>query len=118
MKSSNKKVIKKVMKKVLPKKQYTVYCIRTDDGTILYIGRTNDLKKRQYDHNRLLNNGYKKDLYNYLRLHFDNFKIELVSLYHYNKKIDSKRKEMQLILNSYFSNSHTLIQKIPNIQDF
>jgi hypothetical protein len=48
------------------KSEYTVYQI-VIDGTVRYIGRTNNIKRRTSDHNRMLDNGTSKQLYDFLR---------------------------------------------------
>lgn len=103
-------------KKKKKTKSYHVYIIE-HNGDIIYYGRTNDLKRRQYQHNYNLRKDKENLLYTYLK---ENKVPEIVlkSIYEYKTKIESKRMEMFLILNHYFNEDEfTLKQKIPNISD-
>lgn len=97
-------------------KMFYVYVIKYNDE-IIYYGRTNDIKRRQYEHNYQLKRGNGNLLYTYLK---ENKVSEIVleSIYEYKTKVESKRMEMYLILKYYFSeNEFGLKQKIPNISD-
>lgn len=96
-------------------KRYVVYVI-LNNFIPIYVGYTGSLKTRQYQHNRLFNNGYKKDLYSYLRdINFKD-KIELIPIKEFKKKIDAKRWECLMIIQDYFGDK-VLKQKVPNISD-
>jgi len=95
-------------------KKYKVYSI-VHKNKVIYIGRTNNLKRREYEHNYNLRMEKSNLIYDYLREEKVD-KIVLKQLYEYNKKIDSKRMEMYLILDDYF-NDKFLKQKVPSISD-
>lgn len=95
--------------------QYIVYKI-VDKGLTVYIGRTNNLKRRQSEHNTRLKSEYKKEIYEYFRQN-GVIKIVLEEVATFKSKTDAKRYEMLLILEDYFS-SKTLKQKVPQIKDF
>lgn len=98
------------------KKTYHVYIIEYNDK-IIYYGRTNDLKRRQYQHNYQLKKENNNTLYTYLKENKTST-IVLKSIYEYKTKVESKRMEMYLILKHYFTEEEfTLKQKIPNISD-
>lgn len=98
------------------KKTYQVYIIEHNDK-IIYYGRTNDLKRRQYQHNYNLRRDKENMLYTYLKEKKVDT-IVLKSIYEYKSKVESKRMEMYLILKHYFTEEEfTLKQKIPNISD-
>jgi len=105
-------------------KQYTVYKI-LHNGIVVYIGYTNNLRVRQYQHNTTYNKfkqdpvKYKKMLYKFLLNNGFNDTIELVPIKENIKsKVEAKRIEMYLILKYYFSKNNTLQQYVPNISDF
>lgn len=80
-----------------------------------YIGRTNDLKKREYQHNYLLKKGKDKLLYNNIRL--ENIKsISLQSISEFKNITEAKRYECYLILKDYFTDKE-LWQRVPLIKD-
>jgi predicted GIY-YIG superfamily endonuclease len=93
--------------------KYHVYQIEIE-GVVRYIGRTNDLHRRELEHKRGLKTGFNKELYNHIRLEFgeeyDGLELKLVRSF--KKKVDSKRYETYLILENYFS-GWTLLQSIP-----
>ena len=93
---------------------YTVYQIKIQN-VVRYVGRTNNLHRRQLEHNRLIKNSKGSSIHQYCR---DNGlqAIELIPIKVFKTKIESKRYEMYLILVDYF-NRKDLIQKIPNISD-
>jgi len=94
--------------------KYKVYKILHDDE-IIYIGRTNNLKRRTYQHNYNLKKGKENQLYDYCRrCNIDT--IELITIDSFKKKVESKRMEMFIILQHHFS-SNKLQQKVPNISD-
>ena len=98
------------------KNGYIVYSINYLDN-IIYIGRTNNIKIRQYQHNNLcFKKLMNKEVYNFIRENTNIKQIDLVIIKIFKTKIESKRYEMLLILQSYF-NSYKLYQKIPNISD-
>lgn len=94
--------------------KYKVYYIKHND-MIVYIGRTDNIKRRTYQHNYHYKKGKENQLYNYLRLNEVEV-IELVIIESYKNKADSKRLEMYLILDDYF-NGKELQQKVPSISD-
>jgi len=94
-----------------------VYNIK-HNNIIIYIGRTNNIKRRQYQHRYNYSKMQSKKLYNYLR---DNNCIKeditLESIYE-GSKVECKRMEMYLILDYHFNKDpNQLQQKIPNIKD-
>jgi len=110
---------------------FTVYEIKSDNKRV-YIGRTNNLKRRQSEHNRNLkklytlytetilrgSNGSKpkiKPLYQFL-LEKGTTTVELITIKEFRTKIEAKRYEMLLILLDWFYNRE-LIQKVPSISD-
>lgn len=105
---------KKKRKKLKKDIRYFVYEILFN-GDRIYVGQTNDMKKRTYQHNYQLKKGKDKELYNFLRN--NNIKeITLKDLYCYEKRADAKRREALIILNDYFG-ANSLMNKIPNISD-
>lgn len=94
--------------------KYFIYQIIINNK-IRYIGRTNNLKTREYQHNYLLKKGKDKLLYNNIRL--ENIKtINLQSILEFKNITEAKRYECYLILKDYFTNKE-LWQKVPNISD-
>lgn len=94
---------------------YIVYQITFNDE-IIYIGRTNNIKRRQSEHNTRLKSGYKKDVYTFLKEKGIS-NISLQPIKEFKTAVDAKRYEMLLILQDYFS-SNVLKQKVPQIKDF
>lgn len=94
---------------------YIVYSIEFK-GQVIYIGRTNNLKRRQQEHNRAIKNGKGKEVHIYC---IDNGleSIILIPLKEFKSKVDAKRYEMFLILTDYFG-GRCLKQKVPQIKDF
>ena len=83
----------------------------------VYIGRTNNLKRRQAEHRRDFRNGKNKLLYNWLRdNNFTEDQIILTPLFFTKNKVDSKRMEMYMILLDYWS-ERKLQQRVPSISD-
>lgn len=93
---------------------YIVYKVKIMDS-IRYIGYTNDIKRRQYNHNYLLKKGKKKILYDELRK-LNILSIELLPIKYFKTKVEAKRYECLLILNDHFTNKQ-LLQKVPRISD-
>lgn len=99
----------------MSKKEYFIYKIQVNDIPI-YIGRTNNLKRRTYQHNYYcFTKHINKELYNYIRS-LNIAIIELEIIFIYNSLIEAKRMECYLILQDYFNNKN-LKQKVPNISD-
>lgn len=107
-------------------KLHTVYQIiyhptlnTTYRGEVIYYGRTNDLKRRQYEHNYRYKMGKKKQLYDFLREQgFPNDrKIYLKPLKTFKKKVEAKRYEAYLLLHHHFYGEYPLQQKLPAISD-
>jgi len=89
------------------------------DGETRYIGRTNNISKREYTHNYLFRKGKKKELYDKVREnhpYVNYLKLEVIG--EFKKDIDAKRMECYLILHLYFLKRGQLYQKVPNISDF
>jgi len=104
------------------KKIFTVYGIEIC-GIQVYIGRTNNLHRRQLQHNNICynenNKQYNKDLYKYIRkIYPTKTKFKLTPIKEFNKLVEAKRYEMYLILTNYFSDNPKLIQKVPSISDY
>lgn len=97
------------------KMKYKVYTI-SYNNEIIYWGRTNNLKRRQYEHNYHLRKGKENLLYSYLRKKKVS-KITLKIQFEYKDKVSSKRMEMFQILKYMFIEDKILYQKIPNISD-
>ena len=92
---------------------YTVYKIQID-GVARYIGHTNNLKRRQTQHNYLFRKGKSKLLY-------DNIKdktteLILIPIKEFKSKVEAKRWECLLILLDHFGEK-LLWQKPPQIKD-
>lgn len=81
---------------------YYLYEIIIND-TRRYIGITNDLKRRQREHNRGLKNGDKKYLYHKLQDN-DIQEVDLKLIEEFNNKSDAMRMEAYLIIEDWFSN--------------
>lgn len=92
---------------------YTVYKIEIDN-IVRYIGHTNNLKRRQTQHNYLLKKGVKKDLYD--NISDKSTKITLIPMREFKSKVDAKRYECLFILTDYFTQKK-LWQKLPKISD-
>ena len=94
--------------------KYYVYQIKIN-GIVRYIGRTKDLKKREYYHNYNLRKGLNKELYNYCReLNLESLKLQMIKVL--DTEIECKRYECLLILKDFF-NKHLLKQRVPRISD-
>lgn len=107
--------MKKKKKKKKKSKEFYIYNIQYL-GQVLYIGQTNNLKRRQSQHNRALKNPDKKqEIYVYLR-ELGAESIELTLLETYENRVIAKRRECYLILKDYFGPKQ-LKNKIPNISD-
>lgn len=93
---------------------YIVYKI-IHNKKVIYIGRTNNLIRREKEHNKAIKIN-KRKLYQY---HRDNGleEIKLIPIKEFNNKVESKRYEMLLILMDLFS-LKLLQQNIPQIKDF
>jgi len=99
---------------------YSVYTIQ-HNNKIIYIGRTNNLKRREKEHIRALNNPkhkqHNKELYKWLREQKTDV-IQLLTYKEFKSKVESKRLELFLILQYHFSaNPKQLRQTIPAIKD-
>jgi len=94
---------------------YTVYRIVVSDKT-RYVGLTNDIERRQKQHNYLCFRSQKKKiLYEEIRK-VGMEKIELIKIRTFRTKVEAKRFECFLILQDHF-NKAELWQKIPRISD-
>lgn len=104
-----------IMKKKSKSKEFFIYNIQYF-GKVLYIGQTNNIKRRESQHNRNLKNPNKnQEIYKYLR-ELGAKEIKLTLLETYSNRVTAKRRECFLILQDYFS-EHKLKNKIPNISD-
>ena len=82
----------------------------------VYIGRTNNIIRRQKEHIRAFKRGKKKLIYDFLREMNYEGDIELIILKTYKSKTEAKRMEMFLILQDHFGQKK-LKQQVPNISD-
>ena len=80
---------------------YYVYEIKIDD-VVRYIGTTNNLKRRQTQHNYLLRKGHTKELYEKIRLYSNDKNIVLDVRFETNNKTEAMRYEALLILKDWF----------------
>lgn len=78
---------------------YTVYKIEVD-GITRYIGHTNNLKRRQTQHNYLFRKGKSKYLYD--NITDRDYKFNLIPLREFKSKVEAKRWECLLILTDHF----------------
>jgi predicted GIY-YIG superfamily endonuclease len=92
---------------------YTVYKIEID-GIIRYIGHTNNIKRRQTQHNYLFKKGKKKELYD--NITDKSIRLVLTPLREFKSKVEAKRWECLLVLQDHFSDK-SLWQKPPQIKD-
>jgi predicted GIY-YIG superfamily endonuclease len=103
-------------KKRKKKSQGKTYLYKVEiSGIIRYYGITNDLKRRQSQHNLGLHKREKKELYDFL-VEQEIDKITLIEVQIFKKRIDAKRMEAFLILEDYFSKKE-LKQKVPSLSD-
>jgi len=79
-------------------KQYYVYIMTNRTNTVLYIGVTNDLKRRVYEHKEKMANGFTKK-YNITKLiYYEVFEdIENAILREKQLKAGSREKKIQLV---------------------
>lgn len=99
------------------------------EGVVRYVGRTNNIKTRTYQHKMGLKSrfnglGTPKKFYDNLILNYRDKGLEwildqiiLIPIKDFKTKILSKRWEMFIILTYYFSDNWSLWQKVPNISD-
>ena len=93
-----------------------VYMIKVN-GIVRYIGRTNDLVRREAQHNYLcFKKLTKKQLYKEIRKYETLTTIKLQKVKSFQSKVDAKRWECYLILNDYFGKKQ-LWQTVPRISD-
>lgn len=85
------------------------------EGETIYYGQTNDINRREKQHNYALHKKFEKQLYKYLRERRVD-KIELIQLREFKTRVEAKRFEMMLILMRHFA-GYKLQQKIPSISD-
>lgn len=93
---------------------FTVYRINHKKKAI-YIGYTNNLTRREKEHNYHLKKGTSKEVYDYLRKKKVST-IKLEPLRKFKSKTEGKRFECLMILMYHFGSYRTL-NKIPNISD-
>jgi hypothetical protein len=84
------------------------------EGSVVYIGMTCDMKRRQKTHNYLYKKGLSKQLYDWLRQRGFDGSITLKPIHTFDRKVESKRMEVYLILKDYFGRK-LLKQKVPSI---
>jgi len=103
--------------KMEKKLKYIVYKILIDKKT-RYIGHTNDLLRREKQHNYLcFRTKNKKILYNKIKTLYPEYgDLSLIEIKGFNTKIEAKRYECFLILTDYFGDKE-LWQQIPKISD-
>jgi predicted GIY-YIG superfamily endonuclease len=97
------------------KKRFYVYTISFNKW-VIYVGLTDNIRRRETQHNYLYKGGKVKDLYDYLRLQNFTERIELKPIKVLDTRVEAKRYECMLILQDHFSNK-LLKQKVPNIMD-
>ncbi len=98
------------------KKQGKTYLYKVEVGGVTrYIGITNNLKRRETQHNSGLSKGEKKELYDFCREE-GIYKIQLIEMKEFKTRIEAKRYECFLILCDYFGVKR-LKQKVPSISD-
>lgn len=105
---------KKPKKRKKPSGKTSLYKVKVN-GVMRYVGMTNNLKRRETQHNSALKKGDIKELYCFLRENEIDH-IELVLIEEFPDRTTCKRKEMLFILLDYFGPKH-LKQSIPNISD-
>lgn len=87
----------------------TIYKI-TLNNVPLYYGKSNNIKRRTKQHNKLLLTS-DKPLYEFLRSNLiTNIELEIIE--EFDCPIEASRKEAFLILDNYF-NGRTILQSIP-----
>jgi predicted GIY-YIG superfamily endonuclease len=94
---------------------YWVYEIKID-GVRRYVGITNDLIKREKQHNYLLNKQKSKILYNNIKSIKEHYKITLKKITAFDSKVEARRYECLIILMDHFKNN-LLWQRVPRISD-
>jgi predicted GIY-YIG superfamily endonuclease len=97
------------------KSKYYVYVLTTEDNSVLYYGRTNNINRRYKEHLRNITKGLKSLFYDYCRT--NKITPQITILQSFDIITEAKRYEMFLILQRYFSNQ-TIYQKIPSINGF
>ena len=80
---------------------YSVYEIKIDD-VVRYIGITNNLKRRQKEHNKSFRVDPKKFLYKKIKEYHQEIDLSLEPIYEYENKLEASRMEAKLILDDYF----------------
>jgi putative endonuclease len=97
---------------VVVSKQYYVYIMTNSKNTVLYVGVTNDLTRRVYEHKEKLANGFTRK-YNITKLvYYEVFEdIENAILREKQLKAGSRQKKVQLI-NSINRNWHDLYDEL------
>lgn len=92
--------------------KYFVYSLKINEDRV-YIGSTNNIKRRLSEHNRLFKRGDDKYLYNEIRkLYGNDIIFEIDILKEFESKLDGARYEAFLILYKYF-NGMKLYQSVP-----
>lgn len=104
---------KKKKRKKLQKSNIWVYKIEID-GITRYIGITNNVKRRQSQHNTGLKGDDRKELYCFLREQ-GIYQIELIPIIECEDRTTAKRLEMHMILSDWVGNRE-LKQSVPGIR--
>ena len=93
-------------------KQYYVYIMSNNRNTVLYVGVTNDLIRRVYEHKEKLVEGFTKK-YNITKLAYYEVFEEIENAISREKQIKagSRRRKIQLI-NSINKEWHDLYEKL------
>ena len=94
-----------------------VYSIEIN-GVIRYIGITNNLKRREKQHNYLFRKGETKELYSNIRLVKPDEDIVLNPMYEFSSLVDAERMECYLILKDYFGDNNLWQSKPKKIKYF
>lgn len=102
------------LKRKTANKPTIVYKIIVGD-VVRYWGITNDLKRRQTQHNKGLSSGLKKTLYVEL-LKEGVTSVDLIPVFEFKSRVEAKRRECLMILEDWFG-PRLLFQKVPNISD-
>lgn len=93
-----------------------VYHIRVN-GIVRYIGRTNNIKRREAEHNHLcFVKKTPKELYSGIRNYPSILEIKIIVTKVFDNKVQAKRWECFLILKDYFGEKK-LWQRVPRITD-
>ena len=93
---------KKVKKKKVEGEIFNIYSIKVD-GVVRYIGFTNSIKKRTYQHNYDFRKEKPKMFYSKIREVHDEYNFTLEVIKSFENKFEALLYEAFLILTDYFS---------------